>query len=181
MRNLAPLLLLPFLFACPPSEGDDTGASEGVAGGNFDFMTTGVDDQCSDGALNVVYLPDGAGTTNDFGAPIYIPGDDELPYNGSVDLPDPFTDVTVDITGDATAGTRAFAGAQNTQVDLDPDTYADCKVDIGIAADCTLSGADAIACTATLEMSSATGADCPTFDSDPCTVTLDISGTRAGS
>ncbi len=176
MNKLAPLLIsFAFLLtACPPSEGDDE-----FVGGLFAFETYGVDDGCIDGALNTIYLPEGAGSTNPFGDEIYLPGDGELPYDGSIPLQAPFEDLSVTFTGDA--GSRAFTGGENTQVDLDPDTYPDCKIDLAISADCTLSGSDSADCTATLGMSNLNGADCPVTSSDPCTFTLDIRGTRSGS
>lgn len=173
MNKLSPFLLLSLglLLGCPPSdEGDD------FEGGHFAFETYDVNDMCIDGALNTIYLPEGAGSTNAFGDHIYIPGTSELPYEGSIPLQEPFDDLSVTFTGDATS--RAFTGGENTQVDLDPDTYPDCKIDLAISADCSLSGGDDVDCTATLQMSNVTGADCPVVSGDPCTFTLDIRGSR---
>lgn len=173
--RLSPILisgLLAMSVACNPSEdgGDFTG-------GDFAFFTTGVDDLCNDGALNTVFLPGGDGSENPLDNN-YVAGADELPWTGTVSLPDPFADSEVTVTGDASG--RSFAGAPSTGIDLDADTYPDCKVDSDIGVELVISDADNVTGTATITLSNYVGDDCPPPTADPCDVTLDIRGERAG-
>lgn len=166
----APLLIL--LAACSPS----AGTGEAFTGGNFDFETTGVQDGCYDGSFEVLFLPEGAGTTNPWGDPIYVPGFDELPSTYEAALPDPFAATEVEVTGDAE--TRTVTGAQNTDVELDPDSYPGCLVDMNIDVDLVIVDADTVQGTATLHTAGFDEESCPVIDADPCDITLDIQGTR---
>lgn len=164
--------LLALSVACNPSEGGGD-----FEGGDFAFFTTGVEDACNDGALNPIFLPGGDGSENPLDNN-YVAGADELPWTGTVSLPDPFADAEVTVTGDDSS--RSFAGAPSTGIDLDADTYADCKVDSDIGVELVISDSDNVTGTATISLSNFTGADCPTPTADPCDVTLDIRGERAG-
>jgi hypothetical protein len=167
--RLAPLLVL--LAACSPSSsgGDFTG-------GNFDFETTGVQDGCYDGSFEVLFLPEGAGTTNPWGDPIYVPGEDELPSTYDVALPDPFTTTEVEVTGDAE--TRTVTGAVNSDVELDADNYPGCLVDMNIDVELVIVDADTVQGTATLHTAGFDEGSCPVVEADPCDITLDIQGAR---
>jgi hypothetical protein len=172
MRALLVSGLLLASVACKPSEGEGD-----FAGGQFQFTTTAVSDACFDGGLEAVFLPGGAGSTNDFANTIYVAGDDELPWTGEIALPDPFSAVEVTVTGDATS--RSFAGADNTGVELDADAYPGCMVDMSIGVDLAIDSADAVSGTATLTTSSFDEENCPAVTAEPCDITLTLTGARA--
>jgi len=172
MHKLAALILpIGLLIGCQPT--DETDGE--FVGGRFNFETYAVTDTCLDGALEAVYLPEGPGTTNPICTPIYLPAVEELPYIGGIPLGPPFQPIEVTITGEGNA--RAFEGAENESIELDPDTYPDCVVDMAIGVNCTISGTDDASCVATLDLSNETGVDCPVLDS-PCELVLDIRGNR---
>ena len=167
----ASAMLAVLLSACTPSS---SGTS--LESGDYQFETTAVNDACYDGAFETLFLPDGAGTTNTWDTTIFIPGDDELPSTYEVDLPDPFLSTEVTVTGDAE--TRTVTGAINEGVELDPDNYPGCLVDMSIDVDLTVVASDEVQGSATLHTSSFDEGSCPVVDADPCDITLDVHGTK---
>ena len=166
------LLALPLLFvACDPDDSD-----EPFTTGDFEFETVAVDDACFDGGFEVLFMPDGPETPSEFGAEITVPAADELPSTYPIDLADPFNDMEVTVTG--SGDTRTIRGAQNIGVELDDEAYPGCLVDMSIDVDLTISNADEVSGTATLNTSSFDEANCPVVTSDPCEITLDIVGQR---
>ncbi len=166
------ILALPVLMlACDPSETTDEFTT-----GDFSFQTVAVDDACFDGGFAVLFMPDGADTPSDFGSSITVPAEADLPSSYTVNLADPFNDMDVEVTG--SGDTRTISGAQNTDVELDADAYPGCLVNMSIDVDLTISSADEVSGTATLNTSSFDEASCPLVDADPCAITLDIVGTR---
>lgn len=170
MRHVA-LLLPALLLACTPT--DDPDAFES---GSFSFQTVAVTDACFDGGFEVLFMPDGPETPTDFGSEIFIPSEDELPSTYTVNLADPFNDMEVNVTG--SGNTRTIRGAVNSNVELDEDAYPGCIVDMSIDVDLTISSNDEVSGTAVLNTSGFDEPNCPTVDSDPCDITLDIVGTR---
>ena len=166
------LLLLPaLLFACEPSESDAD-----FVGGDFTFQTVAVTDACFDGGFEVLFMPDGADTPNDFGSSINIPAEADLPSTYTINLSAPFNSMEVTVTG--SGNSRTITGAVNEDVELDPTAYPDCIVDMSIDVSLTLSGNDEVSGTAIMHTSGFLGENCPAVDSDPCDITLDIVGTR---
>ncbi len=176
-KHLLTLMILGILGAlaigCPAADDDDDDGA--FTAGSFGFATVGVTDACTDGALEVVYMPEGAGTPSDWQYPIELPAFEDLPAMVDIQLQDPFNDMTVEISS---PGDDQFAinGEENLGVDLDPDTYEDCIVDYNIDALLTLQDNDNLTGTVTLHTSNWTGDDCPaTAD---CDVTLDVEASR---
>jgi hypothetical protein len=168
-------LLLPIALlaaACNPSGGDDTFTS-----GEFAFQTIGVTDACFDGGFDVIFMPDGPNVPRDFGTEIFVPAEDELPSTYTISLQDPFNDMEITVTG--AGDSRTVTGAENTGVELDGEAYPGCMVDMSIDISLTIVDADTVDGTAVLNTASFDEENCPAVDSDPCTITLDISGTRA--
>ena len=114
---------------------------------------------------------------NDFGANIFVPAEDELPATYNIELADPFQDTEVTVTGSGDA--RTITGAVNSDVELDADAYPGCLVDMSIDVDLTIVDSDTVQGTATLDTSGFDEDSCPVVSGDPCTITLDITGTRA--
>lgn len=175
-KNLLILVVLGILGAlvigCPAADDDDDGE---FTAGSFAFLTVGVSDACVDGALEVVYMPEGAATPSAWGYPIELPAFEDMPATVDIQLQDPFNDMTVEITS---PGDDQFAinGEENLGVDLDPDTYDDCVVDYNIDALLTLSDNDNLTGTVSLHISNWAGDDCPA--STDCDVTLDVEAAR---
>ncbi len=164
------LLLLPLLVAaCEPS----TPASD-FTSGDFQFRTLAVSDGCLDGAMNVLFMPEGEPA--DFPDPIYLPGVDDLPATYEIDLPDPFSEMTVTVTGDGES--LHVEGAENTGVEFDADTYPGCLVDTIIDVALVIDSADTAHGTAVLTTSNFDGESCPEPDDDPCDVVATLEADR---
>jgi hypothetical protein len=165
------MIALLLFAACKPSD-----STSDFTTGDFQMATTGVDDACFDGGFEALFLPDGAGTTREWDDPVSIPAEDELPATYTVSLPDPFhsTEVTVTGSGDS----RTVTGAENTDVEIDPDNYPGCLVDMSIDVDLTIVSADELQGTAVLHTGSWDEGSCPTVSGDPCDITIDLTGTR---
>ncbi len=167
MRTL-PLLLL---VACDPSS-----SIEDFVGGDFDFSTQAVSDGCLDGGFEVLFMPEGPGTPNPFGVPVYVPALDELPSEYEQALPDPFPAALVTVTGEGDL--RSVSGAQVTDVEFDADTYPGCLVEAAVDVQLTLISADEVQGTATLTTGSFDEPGCPTPQADPCDLVVDLPGVR---
>ena len=191
LKMLLGLMMFGLVFtACPSGDdddsasgddddvvGDDDDATGGFTAGQFVFTTVGVTDSCTDGALEAIYLPGGAGTTSDWQYPIELPAFENCPAQVSIQLQAPFNDM--DVTIDS-PGTDQFsiAGEENLGVDLDPDTYADCVVDYTIDALIALQDNDNLSGSVTMHTGNWVGDDCPVVNSDPCDIVLDVTAAR---
>jgi hypothetical protein len=179
MHRILPLFAVA-LMAC--GDKDDTAGFDPTTfeGGTFQFTTTAVDDGCYDGSFEPIFMPDGAGTPNDWAATTELPSWADLPSTYSLGLPDPFLamEVTVEEGGDALMVLAPTD--QPDAVALDADNFPDCMVQITISADLTIIDADNITGTATLETAGfeADPDNCPVVTSDPCEISLDITAAR---
>jgi hypothetical protein len=180
MHRILPLAVL-VLAAC--GDKDDTASEFDFAdfeGGTFQFTTTAVDDGCYDGSFEPIFMPDGADTPNDWAATTELPSWVDLPASYELGLPEPFLamDVTVEKGSDAVMVLSPTA--QPEPVVLDEDNFPNCMVQITIAAELTITGADTITGSATLEMEGfeADPDNCPVVTSDPCEITLDLTAAR---
>lgn len=155
------------------------GATTDFPAGTFQLTTFGVDDNCLDGGLAILFQPDGAGTPYDLQYPTEFPAYDALPQTFTMQLQDPFTDMQVTLVA---GGESLMTVTDSLQSDLvvDADNYGDCNVDMLIDAEIVIVDADNIDVTATIEVSNwtSTGDTCPNVTSDPCTLVLDMKGVR---
>jgi hypothetical protein len=180
MHRILPLVALA-LMAC--GDKDDTASDFDFTtfeGGTFQFTTTAVSDGCYDGSFEPIFMPDGADTPNDWAATTELPSWADLPSSYELALPAPFLamDVTVEEGGDALMVLAPTD--QPDAVALDADNFPNCMVQITISADLTITGADTITGSATLETAGfeADPANCPVVQSDPCEISLDITAAR---
>jgi len=164
-----------FMLGCP--EGDDDDDDAGFTAGSFLFSTVAVDDACTDGALAVIYMPEGAEVPSDWQYPVELPAFEDCPVDVDVQLQDPFKDITVTMTNPG-EGQFAIDSEDMLGVELDPDTYEECVVDYNIDAVLTMEDADTFSGTVTMHTSNWVGANCPDIDADPCDITLDIEAVR---
>ncbi len=183
MNPTRPVRLLPAALmaaALLVSCGDESTDFDFTAfeGGTFQFTNIGVDDGCYDGSFNVIFMPEG--TANDWDITTEIPGWGDLPSTYDLSLPDPFTsmEVTVDEAGDGVMAINDVP--QPGQVELDPDNFPGCFVDVVISADLTIIDADNLQGSATLVTQGFDDdpTNCPVVEEDPCTISLDLTATR---
>ena len=165
-----------FLAGC--GDKDDTGDTSGFETGEFQFTNTAVDDACLDGGFTVLFLPEGSGTENDWAYPVELPAWDSLPATYSIQLQEPFSSMEITVT-DGGSEQFAMAGALQTGVVFNEDSYPDCTVDLSIDATINIETSDAVTGQAFMTVDNPSGDTCPVFSSGtPCQVTLDFYGSR---
>jgi hypothetical protein len=161
--------MLFLLLAC-------TGAPDTYTGGSFQFYTLAVQDDCYGGAMEAVFMPEGAGTEQAFANEIYLPSFDEVGDDGfssTVELQAPFTSMDVVIDSDGSS-TLSLSGVSQTGVLLNEDLWADCVGDIDFDVTMTVDSATEVSGVADLITSNPVGDTCETPDSDPCTIELTL-------
>ena len=175
MRNIAVLACMAALTLACNDKGDSAAGFDHTSfqGGNFQFTTTGVADTCYDG-IDLIFMPQGDQVPNDWAATTELPSWADLP--ASYDLTVPMS-VTVE---EQSAGVMGISDqAQPEPVPLDEDNYPKCLLNITISAALTIVDADNLQGSTTMESEGYTGnASCPVVESDPCTITLDVTATR---
>ncbi len=176
------MLILLTILACGDKT-EDTGPApfdpSTWTAGEFDFQTIAADDECLEGALEALFMPEGPGTPHDFEFPIALPAYSDLPSSYTVDLRAPF--VSMPVTVDSEDGVVfAIRGSLMEEVELGYATYGDCTVTMSVDADLTPQTADELSGAATITITEPRGEDdrCPIFDVEPCTVGLDLLATR---
>jgi len=170
MNKLFPFI---FLLAC----GDKT-ETEPFVSGSFQLTNTAVDDQCLDGAFDVLFLPEGSGTTHDWQFPIELPSDSDLPATYNIQLQEPFSEMEVTVVSGGDSGTFTIDNATQNDVLFDETNSADCVVDLSISATITRTDNDNVTGQGTLSVVEYTGDSCPVFSASPCNILLDFYGKR---
>jgi len=183
------LLLSLVLPACSGDDGGSTdGTSDGADGnevkdfvfvaGEMQLFVHSVEDDCLDGSLQLVFMPNGTNEPYALQNKTYIPGEAELPADLVIKLNDPFSNMPVTYQS-AGAYTYEIRDAFQSQVELNLPS-GQCAADMNITADVTIDAPDAISLTASVSLTAFSSADdlCPEFDADICSVTLDMTGTR---
>ena len=169
--------LMAALVGC--GDKDDTGSDGGsFDAGEFQFTNTAVDDACLDGGFTVLFLPEGNGTENDWAYPVELPAWDNLPATYSIQLQEPFSGMEITVTE---GGSEQFsmAGALQTGVVFNEDSYPDCTVDLNIDATINIETSDSVTGQAFMTVDNPSGDTCPVFEGGtPCQVTLDFYGSR---
>lgn len=173
-----------FALGCG-DKGDDTGESTGwdvaeFSGGSFQFTTTAADDVCFDGAFAALFLPEGAGSTNNWEYPVELPAWTGLPATYDIQLQEPFSTMEVTVSAGSSAGLMTIDGARQEDVYLDADSeaYGNCQVDMDIAVEVTIDSEDVAHGSAVLTLDNIPTDDCPAIQADPCTMTLDFNAAR---
>ena len=167
-------------MACGASDKDTgTAASRPWSGGDFDFYSQSVDDDCLGGALEALFMPEGPSEPNSFEYPIYLPDTAQLPYSATIDLRDPFVEMPVTIEDGGSGGFKV-RGAVMDSVVLGSAAYGDCAVTMTVDADLELIDVDSLDGSASISISDPRGDDgrCPVFSSAECTVQMTITAVR---
>lgn len=157
--------------------GGGTGGTEAFVGGTFQLTTHAVSDKCLDGGLDLLFMPDGAGTPYDLANKTELPGTADLPSTYKIQLQAPFAAMDVTVTAGATAGAMAIKDAKQAAVAVDAAKWPNCKADMTINADITVDGADTVSVNAKISVDKWDGSDCPAADAG-CLITLDMKGAR---
>ncbi len=161
--------------------GGDTAASGGFKGGKFLLTTYEVKDECLDGGLELLFMPDGKDkpyAVSD--TPTELPDQSTLPKTLTVNLKAPFKALDIKLESKA-ANQMSVKDAKQTGIQVDKTNYGDCVVDMNVNADITAASADALDLAVTIDVSKWTSAadkKCPTPKAEPCKVTLSMKGAR---
>jgi hypothetical protein len=165
------------LLACGAA--DETGAgSFAFDGGNFQFTTLDVDDQCYDNGLRTIFMPSYP-DPEPFSDPVEIPSWSDLPQTYEISLQEPFGAMEVTVTAGARDGIYQVRGAEQTDVLLDEDQFDDCLIDSDIDIDLVTSGDNALGGNAVLATGNFRGEHCPEVDADPCDIILTLDASRS--
>ena len=186
MRCLLTLLVLS-IVACsettpssPVGAGSDTVAPvTDFLGGEFQLAVSRVDDGCLDGGLALVFMPEGTGSPYALKHPTVFPALSELPTQVTMRLDAPFSDMTLPMAAGG-VGRITVRGASQKGVLLGIAGTADCRADMVIDADVTVRAADRLDLSVTVVLDGLRSPQdlCPTMQSVPCTVHLEMSGQR---
>lgn len=148
-------------------------------GGDFQFSTTIARDECLEGALEALFMPEGPDTPHPFQYLVHVPSTDELPASYDIDLRDPFVGMPVTVEA-GEGGAFAIRGSVMDAVLLDETKYGDCAVTMTVDADLRPTDADHLEGEAHIAVSDPRGAEelCPVFAGDPCQVALALVAER---
>ncbi len=179
MKRIAFLVLGLAMLLTPACGDDDTDTdTEVFAAGNFLVTAIGVTDNCFDGAMNTLIIPDGV--SNDFPELIAFPAYAGLPSTIDIAFGAPFqsvTDVAVQKSG-ASGWSTVGDGFAQSGVSIVAEGK-DCVSDMMAYAELIATDNDNFNGTGILTISSATGADCPVFANEaPCTVHVQLAAVR---
>ena len=167
-----------WLIGCSEPIEDDT-PSFTWTGGDFDFQTVDVTDSCLNGALEILFMPDGPDVPHRFEYPLYLPSYDEMPLSYSIDLREPFVGMEVTVH-EGPDGQLSIRDSIMESVALGAGTYGDCVTTMSVYADIKPTSANSASGDAQIHLSDPRGEDerCPVLESDPCTVELEMEATR---
>lgn len=151
----------------------------GLEAGNYTVTVLDVDDQCFDGAMDTIVLPDGM--PRDLPAPVGIPGSADLPGTIDIQFTAPFQSVTgVAVEASGNNGITT-SGTGFTQEDVDISSAGDgsCLADMNVTFTLTASADGKLTGSGSLSITAAEGASCPAFQAGPpCSVISNLEATK---
>lgn len=175
MRQALPISALVVCAACGSADGDDTIA---FATGEFTVRTLVVDDQCLDGGLNLLFMPNGTDTPWEWPHSVTLLAEDELPRAYDITLRPPFGQMRVDAQ-DAGVNLQLLQGRTNEAVTLGEAQFGACVADMAARVQVQLDAPDAASGVAEITMSNPRGDDrCPVEMPAECTLLLSFDATR---
>ena len=162
--------------------GDDDvtqGSPADYVGGDFMITTVAVDDGCLDGALEVLFMPDGPATPNMWEYPTYLPPFEDMPSTYPIDLREPFMGIVITVEDVGNFQMRV-QDAVMEEVLLGEDRYGDCVVTMTCDVDLTVLAPSYVTGSTAIAISDPRGEDdrCPVFDALPCTMTLELTAEK---
>lgn len=173
------LLLLALMAMACESETTVAGPDFPFASGDFTIFTNLVDDRCLDGGLNPLFMPLGDVEPWQWPLPVAVYAPSELPRTYDISLREPFNQMTVRVTQlDAT--TQQFVSEPNPRVELGPDRFGECVVELDGVVNITLLDSNTLEGIAALQMRNPRGDErCPADMPSTCEVVLSFDGTRS--
>ena len=183
-KHLFPILAaaLAAVTACGESAGtlpsvDASERSFPFEEGDFQFTTVLVEDGCGDGALNLLFMPNGTDTPWDWEFPIRIFPPERLPQSYAVPLREPFGQMQVNVEP-VSAVEERIRGAENRNIRLGEAQFGACVADMDADVDLTLLDSNTMSGHGALSMTNPRGdGRCPTFPAE-CSVLLTIEAVR---
>lgn len=142
--------------------------------GEYQFYTLTVQDACLDGAMEIIFMPNGPASEHLFEYPVFVPHPKNTPDSYDIDLRAPFLGMPVTVeTTDFGLGVR---GSVMESVLLNESQYGDCVTTMSVDVDLYAIEEGLMTGDARLDVSNARGDEgrCPSFDADPCQVSLEL-------
>ena len=155
------------LYACSSdSQPEDGDYSYGL---EHQVTTHQVDDACFDGAMTLLFMPNGEDSPQNFQYPVYIPTLEELPLTYEISLREPFVGMTLTATS-GEDGAIVIGDGRMEEVALG---FGECKATMDVQGD-IIPNATGFDVTATVTISDLRGDEtgCPVPLTDPCQVVL---------
>ena len=148
-------------------------------GGQFQLYVQTVDDKCLDGALEVLFMPEGNNTAYALKNVSFIPGLADLPSTYILKLQAPFEDMSITMASDNAGGMQVINATQSAVL-LGVPGSEDCRGDIDFGGTVRIDSATQIALevTATLTNLSSVTQTCPPLETHPCAASLAMTGVR---
>jgi len=156
------------------TDGTD-GTTPAFTGGNFQLTTQAVDDECLEGSLSIVFMPEGDAKPYKLANTTELPASDALPASYEISLQAPFTELPVKVEADGS--NMKIADANQTDILVDEDQWADCRANMEIDASITIADDDNVDVNATITVTGWNGSTCPVATSG-CTIKLTMTGDR---
>jgi len=122
------------LFACNPTSNKANSVSD-FYGKNHQVTTYAVEDLCFDGAMTLLYMPEGQDVPQQFQYPVYVPTLEELPMTYEISFREPFIGMMVTAT-DAGGGNISLGEGQMEEVSLG-STFGECIATMDVEAEIT--------------------------------------------
>jgi hypothetical protein len=142
-------------------------------GVDHQFYTEAVSDECFDGALSALFMPEGPESAHAFEYPIYMPLLEETPFNTSVDLREPFMGMDVVISG-AADGSLSISSSVIPSVLLGGN-FGDCSSTMTVDAEFSPRPSGFVGLASIALSAFESGDDsCPVPSSNECTVQLQV-------
>ena len=83
------------LLSCSEKEIDTASPLDEFYGTDHQITTVAVEDDCFDGAMALLFMPQGEDVPQEFQYPVYIPTIDELPKTYEISLREPFVGMQI--------------------------------------------------------------------------------------
>jgi hypothetical protein len=164
------ILLLSF-FACKNSDLGEDPVSEDFYGVEHQITTEAVYDQCFDGAINILFMPEGNDAPQAFEFPVYIPELDELPLDYEISLRAPF--VGMEITATDGGDGKIEVGEGHMEDVLLGGSFGECLATMDVVALISPAGENFVFSTIiTISALRGDNQGCPVPQAEPCTVEL---------
>ena len=186
MSDFQRRLILVLIFIASISACSDDPVTEDTSGidfpnGDFDISTTLVDDQCLDGGLNLLFMPNGQDEPWLWPYPIQMHGQSALPKTYDIQLREPFGTMTVAVTNEG-GPIQRFEGERKIGVLLGAQNFGECVVDMDVVVEVKLLDSDSVEGAGVVQMTNPRGDErCPVDMPATCEVVLTFSGTRLGN